>query len=91
VMGMRKTVLGEEHPYTLRSVSNLALVLQYQGKYEEVEMINQRALDGIEKVLGEEHRDALKRFNNLASALQRQDKYEEARSMSILVSVKERI
>lgn len=30
----REKVLGIEHPSTLTSVSNLALVLQYQGKYE---------------------------------------------------------
>jgi hypothetical protein len=29
-----KKVLGVDHPDTLMSVSNLALVLKYQGKYE---------------------------------------------------------
>jgi Tetratricopeptide repeat len=31
-----------EHPDTLRSVNNLALVLQDQGKYEEAEEMYQR-------------------------------------------------
>jgi tetratricopeptide (TPR) repeat protein len=56
-------------------------VLLNQGKYEEAEAMNRRALDGREKVLGEEHPDTLKSFNNLASALQRQGKYEEAEAM----------
>jgi len=37
---------GAEHPDTLTSVNNLALVLRDQGKYEEAEKINRRALEG---------------------------------------------
>ena len=33
----KKTILGGRHPSTLRSMNNLALVLRYQGKYEEAE------------------------------------------------------
>jgi hypothetical protein len=39
----------------LVSVSDLASVLQYQGKYETAEEMNRRALEGHEKVLGVEH------------------------------------
>ncbi|KXJ84799.1 P-loop containing nucleoside triphosphate hydrolase protein, partial [Microdochium bolleyi] len=49
---VREAVLGTEDSDTLASVSILALVLQYQGKYEEAEMMNRRALDGREKALG---------------------------------------
>jgi Tetratricopeptide repeat len=44
--------LGKEHPHTLTSVSNLARVLESQGKYEAAEEMNRRALDGSEKALG---------------------------------------
>ena len=44
--------LGKEHPDTLTSVSNLALVLSSQGKYEAAEEMNRRALEGYEKALG---------------------------------------
>jgi hypothetical protein len=44
-------VLGVEHPSTLTSVGNLALVLRRQGKYEAAEEMNQRALAGYEKAL----------------------------------------
>ena len=40
----RETVLGKEHPDTLGSVSNLASVLWYQGKYEAAEELNRRYL-----------------------------------------------
>ncbi|CUS08953.1 unnamed protein product, partial [Tuber aestivum] len=41
-------VLGKDHPDTLTSVNNLALVLRYQGKYDESEAVNRRALEGRE-------------------------------------------
>ena len=62
-------MLGKEHPNTLTSVNNLALVLQYQGKYDEAEAMNRQALDGYEKVLGKEHPDTLTSVNNLALVL----------------------
>ena len=70
--------LGEQHPNTLMSVSNLALVLWAQGKYDKAEMLNRRALEEREKELGEQHPDTLTIVNNLASVLQDQGKYEEA-------------
>jgi Tetratricopeptide repeat len=36
-LGLRGTVLGKEHPDTLTSMNNLALVLSQQGKYEQAE------------------------------------------------------
>lgn len=40
-----KKVLKLEHSDTLMSIKKLALVLQYQGKYEVAEVMNQQALD----------------------------------------------
>jgi hypothetical protein len=34
---LKEKVLVQEHPSTLRSMNNLALVLDSQGKYEEAE------------------------------------------------------
>ncbi|KAH6989834.1 putative kinesin [Ilyonectria destructans] len=75
-------VLGREHPSTLTSISNLALVLRYQGKYKEAEQINRRALDAREKVLGRQHPDTLTSISNLALVLQYQGKYGEAEQMN---------
>jgi tetratricopeptide (TPR) repeat protein len=74
--------LGKEHPDMLASVSNLATILQSQGKYEEAESMNQRALEGFEKALGKEHPDTLASVSNLATILRTQEKYEEAESMN---------
>ena len=39
--------LGANHPNTLTSVRNLALVLELQGKYQEAELIIRRALEDL--------------------------------------------
>ena len=78
----REKVLGKEHPNTLTSVDNLAIVLQRQGKYEEAEQMTRRALDGREKVLGKEHPHTLTSVRNLAWVLQDQGKYEEAEQVN---------
>ena len=51
LQGMRK-FLGVEHPDTLTSMNNLALVLNDQGKYEEAEEMHRQALALYETVLG---------------------------------------
>ncbi|KAI0570450.1 kinesin light chain 1, partial [Pyrenophora tritici-repentis] len=56
---LRKEALGPEHPSTLTSMSNLALLLDSQGKYEEAEAMNRQMLAQREKVLGLEHPDTL--------------------------------
>ena len=38
-LALREEVLGCEHPETLTSTNNLALVLDSQGKYDEVESV----------------------------------------------------
>lgn len=39
-LGLSETVLGQEHPSTLTSMNNLALVLNDKGKYEPAEEIS---------------------------------------------------
>ena len=56
---LREKLRGKEHPSTLTSVNNLALVLSSQGKYEEAERMNRLALEGYEKALGKEHPSTL--------------------------------
>ena len=51
----REMVLGQDNQLTLTSVAVLALVLQDQGKYDEAEKLNRRALEGREKELGVQH------------------------------------
>jgi tetratricopeptide (TPR) repeat protein len=79
---LRRARLGQEHPDALTSMSELALVLDMQGKYEEAEGMNRQTLARREKVLGPDHPDTLTSMGNLAGVLDRQGKYEEAEGMN---------
>ncbi|KAK8127988.1 hypothetical protein PG984_009096 [Apiospora sp. TS-2023a] len=47
-LALRETVLGHEHPDTLGSMNNLALVLRQQGKYSEAEEMHRETYDPSE-------------------------------------------
>ncbi|KXJ84652.1 hypothetical protein Micbo1qcDRAFT_129332, partial [Microdochium bolleyi] len=49
-----------------------------QGKYEEAEAMNRRALDGREKALGKDHPSTLKSIYCLASLYHKQNRLDEA-------------
>jgi CHAT domain-containing protein/tetratricopeptide (TPR) repeat protein len=70
--------LGREHPDTLTSVNNLALLYEAQGRYGEAEPLCKHALEGRERVLGREHPDTLISVNNLAQLYEAQGRYGEA-------------
>lgn len=78
---MYQKLSGKEHPSTLTSMNNLALVVESQGKYEEAEDIYRRVLKLMEKVLGWEHPSTLTCMDNLALVVERQSKYAEAKEM----------
>ena len=71
-------MLGQEHPDTLTSVNNLALLYQAQGRYGEAEPLYRRALEARERVLGPEHPETLTSVNNLALLYRAQGRYGEA-------------
>ena len=71
-------MLGGEHPHTLTSVSNLASVLQNQGKYEAAEEINRRALEKYKKMLGAEHPNTLTSVYYLTYILHSKGQYDAA-------------
>ena len=47
----------------------IGLVLRHQGKYDDAEEMNRRALKGYEKLLGPDHPDTLTSVDSLASVL----------------------
>ena len=52
-------MLGKEHPSTLTSMNNMALILSKQGKYKEAEEMYGQALALTKRVLRKEHPDTL--------------------------------
>ncbi|KAM0714759.1 hypothetical protein Q7P37_009776 [Cladosporium fusiforme] len=77
-MKTRNQVLGEEHPDTLTSKSNLALAYQYLGQYDKAAELGEQVLEIGKRVLGEEHPDTLTSKSNLALAYQYLGQYDKA-------------
>ena len=65
-METRLKILGEEHPDTLKSISNLALIYRNQGRWKEAEELQVRVMEIRKRMLGEEHPGTLTSMNNLA-------------------------
>ena len=88
---VRRRVLGEEHLDTLTSMSGLAALYMYQGKYGRAEPLFTKVLEVQRRVLGEEHPTTLATMNNLALVNRHQAKYAQAESLfTKVVEVKRR-
>jgi eukaryotic-like serine/threonine-protein kinase len=81
-MATRRGVLGEEHPDTLASISNMGFLLQSQGKLDEAERYNREAAEALRRVLGVEHQQTLDAINNLSTVLQARGKLAEAEPLA---------
>ena len=69
VLPTLRRIVGAEHPYTLVSSMNLALVLDDLGKHGEAETIHREVLAVRRRVLGPEHQDTLTCCANWAVTL----------------------
>eukprot|EP00435_Cladocopium_sp_Y103_P045958 s211_g13.t1 len=78
VVAGREKRLGKESPDTLRSVSNLACLLEYKGDIQTAKQMQYRAYNGLLKRLGEDHSETLTCMNNLATLLITLQLFEEA-------------
>jgi serine/threonine protein kinase/tetratricopeptide (TPR) repeat protein len=74
----RRRVLGQEHPDTLDSISQMGLLLQGLGKVDEAEPYYREALEKRRRVLGGEHPDTLKSISTMDFLFQAQGKLAEA-------------
>jgi hypothetical protein len=72
ILEKRKSTLGEEHPYTLSSISKLASIYWHQGRQKEAEELEVEALEMAKKILGEEHPSTLITKANLVLTRQNQ-------------------
>src|SRR6202022_473787 len=65
-----RRILGEEHPETLMSMSNLTY--WSRGKLNEAAELQENVLEARRRTLGEEHPDTLMSMHNLASTYRNQ-------------------
>jgi tetratricopeptide (TPR) repeat protein/predicted Ser/Thr protein kinase len=64
--------VGDDHPQTLATMDELALLLKTRGGYSEAEPLYRQALEARRRVLGPEHPETLETQHNLAVLLNAQ-------------------
>lgn len=91
-LAIYEQVQGEEHPDTITSLNNLALLLRFQGEYATAKPLLERALAIREQVLGLQHPDTAISLNNLAELLDLQGDYVTARPLyELALSIFEKV
>jgi Flp pilus assembly protein TadD len=80
-LALRARVLGDQHPDTLVSMTNLGASLKAQGDVAGARSLHERALEANRWVLGEEHSNTLTTMGNLAESLFEQGDIAGARAL----------
>jgi tetratricopeptide (TPR) repeat protein len=80
-LGIKRKVLGEEHPDTAASYNNLAGNLNAQAKYAQAQPLYEKALAIRRQALGDGHPDTAQSYNNVAFNLKAQGKYAQAQPL----------
>ena len=68
-LARRRRDLGDDHPDTLTSASNLAISLRAAREYQAARELNEDTLARRRRVLGDDHPDTLTSASNLAMSL----------------------
>jgi tetratricopeptide (TPR) repeat protein len=82
---LRREVLGERHPETIRSMSNLAATYYQQGRFKEDEEISLKVLRLWTEVLGERHPYTIESMASLAATYYQQGRSKEAEGIKVQV------
>ncbi|MDR0459292.1 MAG: tetratricopeptide repeat protein [Coriobacteriales bacterium] len=77
-LAIKEEVLGDRHPSTAMTYSNIAAVYHAQGDYPKALEWNQKALAIKEEVLGDRHPDTATTYNNIAVVYHDQGDYPKA-------------
>ncbi|KAJ7803984.1 P-loop containing nucleoside triphosphate hydrolase protein [Mycena olivaceomarginata] len=85
VLEMRKRVLGEEHPETLTSMSDLTVIYQKQGRWKDAEALQVVVMEMSKCVLGEEHPYTLTSMGNLGATYYEQGHWKDAEALEVVV------
>jgi serine/threonine protein kinase len=80
-VGIRQRTLGARNPETLKSMRDLASVLNEESRYQEAEKLSRETMNGRRDALGSEHRDTLNSMSQLALILNNEGRYPEAEKL----------
>ncbi|MBE1497471.1 hypothetical protein H4696_004571 [Amycolatopsis lexingtonensis] len=76
-----KDLLGDDHPSTLASANNLAVVLRDLGEHQQARGLHEDTLARWRRVRGDDHPSTLVSANQLASSLRSLGEYQQARDL----------
>ena len=76
-------VLGEEHPLTINTTSNLATTFHAMGDFGGARALAESVLDAMRHVQGEGHPDTLTAMNNLSRIIKAQGDVSGARILAV--------
>jgi hypothetical protein len=76
-----RRVLGDDHPNTLTSASNLAISLVKLGEHQAARELDEDTLTRYRRLLGDDHPDTLIAASNLANRLAKLGDYQAAREL----------
>jgi hypothetical protein len=89
---IRRRALGDDHPDTLQSMNNLAVLYLQQGDALRAEPLFARILEVRRRLLGEENPDTLISLNNLAATYRMEGKYSQAEPLLVrALAIKRRV
>ncbi|KAH8804492.1 violaceus kinesin [Xylogone sp. PMI_703] len=80
-LNLKTTVLGDNHPDTLKSAANLAEALSHRGQYKAAERMHRKTLEARKRILGKRHPDVMVSMQYLAQVLVLQGRLIEAEQM----------
>ena len=83
VLDARVTILGAEHPDTMKAMENLALTYCHLGKHTRAATLEIQVLNARTRILGVGHPHTIRAMKNLAVTYQCLSKYTEAEELEI--------
>ncbi|KAF8195144.1 P-loop containing nucleoside triphosphate hydrolase protein [Mycena galopus ATCC 62051] len=81
----QKQLLGDNHPDTLRTMSNLANTYSSLGEHQKAEELNVTVLEKQKQLLGDNHPDTLHTMGNLASTYSGLGEHQKAKGLNVTV------
>jgi tetratricopeptide (TPR) repeat protein len=85
VMQTTKEVFGNEHPYTMASMGNLASTYRSRGRWSEAEELELQVKETMQRALDGEHPHTLLSIGNLACTYSHQGRWHEAAELEAQV------
>ena len=81
MLSRRRRILGDDHPDTLTSASQLGLLLWYLGDYQQARQLLNDTVNPRRRILGEDHPDTLTSASRLGLVLYYLGDYPQARQL----------